>query len=316
MSLQTNFFDQYGIRERDIESFQNTLHTILSQTFLNRYEFRDGKKAINPRYAMADKYYAALSDYLEIAGLSLERDSEEGVIYLRGEESASRVRLNKITTLFLYAARLLYEKKRKSVLDADGIHMYRTSTREIIDTMLELGLIDKEPTITERMNAQKELARFNILQKLDPSWENEGNELVLYPSILHMITNQAIYRLSEQFQNLKETGGQVEEASEEKPAETTEIRAEFVAGSVQPLPDEEPMKTEEPATEKPVSEDAERATAEEVTSEQVSSIEESPGETTKEPEKKPIEEPKSESNSELSEGPIGQQSMFDLGGLS
>lgn len=307
MSLQNNFYETYGIRERDIESFQNTLHTLLSQTFLNRYEFRDGKKAINPRYAMADKYYAALSDYLEIAGLSLERDSEEGVIYLRGEESASRVRLNKITTLFLYAARLLYEKKRKSVLDSDGIHMYRTSTREIIDTMLELGLIDKEPTITERMNAQKELARFNILQKLDPAWENEGNELVLYSSILHMITNQAIYRLSEQFQNLKETGSSPEDAdSENHPAETEEtepVSAEIPTGAAESLSAEGTEDHVEPDQEGSGIEAPERK-----------------GETKEEPAE---EVPSSEIPSSIEEtepaasaGPVGQQSMFDLGGLS
>lgn len=299
MSLQNNFYETYGIRERDVESFQNTLHTLLSQTFLNRYEFRDGKKAINPRYAMADKYYAALSDYLEIAGLSLERDSEEGVIYLRGEESASRVRLNKITTLFLYAARLLYEKKRKSVLDSDGIHMYRTSTREIIDTMLELGLIDREPTITERMNAQKELARFNILQKLDPVWENEGNELVLYPSILHMITNQAIYRLSEQFQELKETGAVPEDETEDRSAETKTTESEFtdpqtdVLESIQDRESEETGRTVQEGRQPEAPETTENEAEPAVSS---SSIE--------------------ETKTEPSEGPVGQQSMFDLGGLS
>lgn len=303
MSLQNNFYETYGIRERDVESFQNTLHTLLSQTFLNRYEFRDGKKAINSRYAMADKYYAALSDYLGIAGLSLERDSEEGVIYLRGEESASRVRLNKITTLFLYAARLLYEKKRKSVLDSDGIHMYRTSTREIIDTMLELGLIDREPTITERMNAQKELARFNILQKLDPAWENEGNELVLYPSILHMITNQAIYRLSEQFQELRETGAVPEDETEDRPKETKTTESESagiptdVLESIQDRESEETGRTvqegRQPESPETTENEAEPAV--------LSSF---------------IEETKEETKTEPSEGPVGQQSMFDLGGLS
>ena len=48
-------------------------------------------------------------------------------------------------------------------------------------------------TQKERIEAQRSLAHYNIIEKMDSAaWDSDGNRFLILPSILSMISNQGI----------------------------------------------------------------------------------------------------------------------------
>ena len=56
----------------------------------------------------------------------------------------------------------------------------------------------------KRLDAQSALAHFNIIQKMTSSpWSKDGNELLILPSILTIISNQSINAMKAELENMK-----------------------------------------------------------------------------------------------------------------
>ena len=98
---------------------------------------------------------------------------------------------SQFTTLFLYTCRLIYEEQRE---DVNSFHTVLTTTSDIVQKMLTLGLLKNgKSTQKERLAAQRILAHFNIIEKMDTiAWEPDGNRILILPSILAIISNQGI----------------------------------------------------------------------------------------------------------------------------
>ena len=80
----------------------------------------------------------------------------------------------------------------------------RTDTQTIVEKMRMLGLLEKGKTSQkERLDAQRTLAHYNVLQKMDSTWSNEGNQLLILPSILSMVSNQGINDMMIELEEMK-----------------------------------------------------------------------------------------------------------------
>ena len=67
-----------------------------------------------------------------------------------------------------------------------------------------LGLLEKGKTSQkERLDAQRTLSHYNVLQKMDSTWSNEGNQLLILPSILSMVSNQGINDMMIELEEMK-----------------------------------------------------------------------------------------------------------------
>jgi hypothetical protein len=78
----------------------------------------------------------------------------------------------------------------------------------MIERMMSFGLIPNgKTTIRERIDAQRALAHFNVIQKVETTWKNDGNTLIIHPTILFMIPNDGINRMLDELEEMKDYEG-------------------------------------------------------------------------------------------------------------
>jgi len=178
--------------------FRRIANYLLSHTYLTRFNYRPSEKMTLPNrdYQFAIRFFRLLQDYFEISGWQLENDDIYGVMSLTNTYDSNRSRMDQFTTLFLFTCRLIYEEQRE---EASSFHTVPTDTRDVVQKMATLGLLKNgKTTQKERLEAQRTLAHFNLIEKMEATaWEPDGNRILILPSILAVISNQSINDLLE-----------------------------------------------------------------------------------------------------------------------
>jgi hypothetical protein len=184
--------------------FRRLCNYLLSHTYIVRDVYRPDKQWTEPSsdYRLVNRLFECMRDYFSVSGWKLEKDDNYGVVSLINEFDHNRLRIDRFTTLFLYTCRLIYEEGREQ---GDNLHVVRTDTGSIVEKMRLLGLLDKgKTTQKERNEAQRTLALFNIIQKTEASaWSSEGNGVLIFPSILSIISNQSINDMMRELEELR-----------------------------------------------------------------------------------------------------------------
>ncbi len=183
--------------------FRRLSNYLLSHTYLVRYEYQSSQKMTMPSsdYTMVSRLFSVMQEYFSVSGWKLEKDDNYGVISLINIYDHNRLRVDRFTTLFLYTCRLIYEEHRE---ESGQFHTVRTDTQTIVEKMRMLGLLEKGKTSQkERLDAQRTLSHYNVLQKMDSTWSNEGNQLLILPSILSMVSNQGINDMMIELEEMK-----------------------------------------------------------------------------------------------------------------
>lgn len=194
------------------EEFRRISNYLLSHTYMVRYIYDASEQMTLPNsdYRMATRLYSLLFDYFAVTGWRLEKDDNYGMMSLINIFDNNRLRIDRFTTLFLYTCRLIYEEEREHL---NNFHIIKTDTQTIVEKMRTLGLLEKgKSTQKERIEAQRTLAHYNIIQKMEKSaWSAEGNQMLILPSILMIVSNQRINDMMCQLEEMKNgtTDGQV-----------------------------------------------------------------------------------------------------------
>lgn len=190
------------------EDFRELANYLLSHTYLVRYEYQpsQGMTLPNRGYQTVSRLFALFKEYFELSGWRLEKDDNYGVISISNDYDQNRLHLGRFTTLFLYVCRLIYEERRE---DAGIYKAVPTDTAEIVEKMRALGLLEKgktgkATTKKERVEAQRALAHYNIISKMETSgWDGDGNKILILPSILSVIPNQSINAIHAGLESMK-----------------------------------------------------------------------------------------------------------------
>ena len=200
------------------ENFKRITSLLLNRTFMvNRfYDKNQGTFRSNSDYRFIDRNIDLFREYLEIAGYGLLKDSNYEVIYIENEYEYNKKRLDKNTTIFLYGLRLKFDEDRESVkLNTDTI----VSVSDIIKTLIDVGAFNKKPSDMDIKTALSNLAKFNIIQKVDGKFEDPETKIIIFPSILFAVTNEKITALSQTIsileENVEDDENEEEEDSEE-----------------------------------------------------------------------------------------------------
>jgi len=194
------------------EEFRRISNYLLSHTYMVRYIYDASEQMTLPNsdYRMATRLYSLLFDYFAVTGWRLEKDDNYGMMSLINIFDNNRLRIDRFTTLFLYTCRLIYEEEREH---SNNFHIIKTDTQTVVEKMRTLGLLEKgKSTQKERIEAQRTLAHYNIIQKMEKSaWSAEGNQILILPSILMIVSNQRINDMMCQLEEMKNgtTDGQV-----------------------------------------------------------------------------------------------------------
>ncbi|MDR2571635.1 MAG: DUF4194 domain-containing protein [Oscillospiraceae bacterium] len=210
----------------DKGEFRRLCNYLLSHTYMVRDTYKPEKQWTEPSndYRNVNRLFECMREYFVISGWRLEKDDNYGVISLINEFDHNRVRFDRFTTLFLYTCRLIYEEGREQ---GDSRYIVRTDTAAIVEKMRTLGLLDKgKSTKKERLDAQRTLAHFNIIQKTETTaWNPDGNGVLIFPSILSIISNQGINDMMYQIEELRSEeleAGAAEMIMENEDSEDTE----------------------------------------------------------------------------------------------
>jgi hypothetical protein len=204
------------------EEFRRIANHLLSHTYMVRYIYQTSEQMTvpNPDYRSASQFFSLLREYFSVSGWHLEKDDNYGIMSLINTFDHNRLRIDRFTTLFLYTCRMIYEEGRKG---SDMFHTVKTRTGDVVEKMRTLGLLSErerrggKTTQKERLEAQRTLAHYNIIQKMESSgWDHNGNEILILPAILLIVSNQGINDMMTELEELKVIDGddQDEENSE------------------------------------------------------------------------------------------------------
>ena len=71
----------------DQERMQSVLSQLYRQTFLleRKYDKRAGRLVLNQDYYFCEQHMEFLKDYLDVAGIFIDRNTELGAIYIQGQ---------------------------------------------------------------------------------------------------------------------------------------------------------------------------------------------------------------------------------------
>ena len=200
--------------------FRRLGNYLLSHTYMVRFTYDPGEETTLPNadYNMVMRLFEALQEYFEATGWRLSKDDDYGIVSLISEYDNNRFRLDKFTTLFLYVCRLIYEENREN---ENSYHVVKTDTSSVVEKMKTLGLLrGGKSTQKERIDAQRALTHFNIIQKMTTSpWSGEGNDILILPSILNIISNQSINTMKAQLDELKLSEDSEDENTEKAAAD-------------------------------------------------------------------------------------------------
>jgi len=186
--------------------FRRLCHYLLSHTYIVRKIYRADKQCVetNPNYRTVVSMFQCIREYFAFSGWRLEKDDDYGVISLVSEIEKNNFSADRITTLFLYTCRLFYEEERGS---SGTLNIAATDTETVLQKMRLLNIVDAgKPSKTELINAQRTLARFNIIQKTKTgAWSTDGNDFIILPSIISIISNQQLSDMLHELEELKIT---------------------------------------------------------------------------------------------------------------
>ena len=108
-------YEKLSLAER--ETFARVTNQLLAHSFLlsDEFDYKEGISKVNRDYIFLERNYELFTEYLELAGFGLVRDSGYGVVSLTSGYDGSRVHFDKLTTIMLYALRLIYEEEREKL---------------------------------------------------------------------------------------------------------------------------------------------------------------------------------------------------------
>lgn len=194
-----------ALNSYDKGEFRRIGNYLLSHTYLVRYSYRPSEQMTlaNRDYQLAVRFFTILREYFSLTGWHLEKDDNYGYMSLINTYDHNRYRLDQFTTLFLYTCRLIYEEEREQ---ASSYYTVCTSTKDVIQKMESFGLLGKKGRSTqkERIDAQRSLAHYNVIESMDGAkWAPDGNRFLVLPSILSIVSNQGINDMIEELEELR-----------------------------------------------------------------------------------------------------------------
>lgn len=203
-------YEEFNIGDR--QNFRSIVHKLLTRTFLLRRKYDPEKnvKIFNPDYAFVERNFSLFSSYFDLAGFSLEKDDSYGVIKLKNDTDSLRPqKIDKATTLLIYALRLIYDEEMESLGVNEDV---RISVSDLVNKLVSLGLYQKKPSDQLLADMLRRAQGFNLVYKASGSWTEASTRFAILPTIRFVLTNEKLQSL----RNLVKKEEEVEEYENEE----------------------------------------------------------------------------------------------------
>ena len=101
-----------NLLQEEQEELKGIIKLLYKQTFLleRKYDKRTKRLTFTKEYKIADRHLEFLKEYLAISGIEILDNSQEGIIYIQGEELIGE-KLPRLATFYLLLLKLIYEEQ-------------------------------------------------------------------------------------------------------------------------------------------------------------------------------------------------------------
>lgn len=187
-------YEKLTTRER--EDFANTVNLLFTGNYILRDIYSDKEKGtvFNPAYRFIERHQELISTYLEFSGWELNVDAKYGIAWIGNRHGRNKEHLNKFTTVILLVLRLIYDEQRENLTLKREI---LTSVGDVVSKLLSIGTYKKKPADYDLIPAFRKLEGYNVLCKLEGKWGDYNTRLLIYPSILFILTEAKIKDLAQ-----------------------------------------------------------------------------------------------------------------------
>ena len=212
----------------DQERMQNVLSQLYRQTFLleRKYDKRAGWLVLNQDYYFCEQHMEFLKDYLDVAGIFIDRNTELGAIYIQGQTLLGE-RLPKLATIYLLLLKLIYDEQMAAASSSVNIV---TTFGALSARAGEFRLTRSLSSVSEIRRALAILKKYQMIEPLDALEElNEGTRILIYPCINLLLMREDIKKLLAVFG--EEAGQDVAVTEEISAADETAAEEEGETGN-------------------------------------------------------------------------------------
>lgn len=198
--------DYLKIPQADKNEFGSVVNTLLLKGFIVRdiYDSKEKVMKTNPNYRFLERYFDLVNDYLKFSGWNIEKDVILGVIALSNFYTENRIKIDRETSLVLFALRLIYENE-KGASNSSNQAIYIT-TPGLLNIMIEDGVTMPGRKMNGRSLARalRFLANHNIITKVSGNYDDGNVSFYILPSIVYALDNDRIVAMSEALKELNE----------------------------------------------------------------------------------------------------------------
>ena len=212
----------------DQERMQSVLSQLYRQTFLleRKYDKRAGRLVLNQDYYFCEQHMEFLKDYLDVAGIFIDRNTELGAIYIQGQTLLGE-RLPKLATIYLLLLKLIYDEQMVAASSSVNIV---TTFGALSARAGEFRLTRSLSSVSEIRRALAILKKYQMIEPLDALEElNEGTRILIYPCINLLLMREDIKKLLAVFG--EEAGQDVAVTEEISAADETAAEEEGETGN-------------------------------------------------------------------------------------
>lgn len=199
----------------DQNEFASVVNALLLKGFIVRdiFDAKEKMMRTNEDYRYIERHFDLVNDYLKYSGWNIENDVVLGVIALTNFYSENRIRIDRETSLILFALRLIYENEKKD--SNSSTHAIYITTNGLIKIMLDDGITMPGKRLNGRNIAKslRILANHNIIAKVSGNYDEGNVSFYILPSIVYALDNEKIVAMSNALDELKsrENGGLLDE---------------------------------------------------------------------------------------------------------
>ena len=191
----------------DQREFSRVINVLLLKSFIVRdiFDAKEKIMRINSDYRFIERYFPLFEDYLKYSGWHIEKDDLSGVVSLTNEYQENQTRLDRETSLLLFALRMIYEDEKKDGSQTNTA-IYIT-TPGLLKALLDHGIQIPGKKLTGRQIARslRFFASHNIISKVSGTYDEGDVSFYILPSIAYALDNEKIVAMSEALDEINKT---------------------------------------------------------------------------------------------------------------
>lgn len=173
------------LSEKERAAFSRICNMLLSCTYILR---ETSQHRITAEYSFIERNFALFSDYLELTGWRIFKDSQYGVIYVQNTENYNKLTLSKLQTVILICMRILFEEQR---LQASSMNNVCVTVGNICTKIVnEYSIFPKKPPVKDLRDAFRLLEAHHLIERLDDSYDEMDCRMLILPSVLFAVSNE------------------------------------------------------------------------------------------------------------------------------